>query len=285
VASPGRKEELMDTLKQHSIRRKSKVLGFRRQTYHNRKRGNRPEEKDQQIALQLHQTVDRFVAWGFWLVFHFLRSQGMKWNHKRVYRIWKQEQLHLRRKPKRPKIRREYLDLQAPNGINEGWAMDFVSDWVVGPEDKKIRVINIMDECSRRALWTEAYFSITAKTLTKVLGQVIAWRGKPAYIRCDNGPEFIADHLQEWAKDKEIDIWFIQPGKPSQNGLMERLNGTLRTECLNLQWFKNLDQINEAIEEWWYNYNELRHHSSIDFLTPKDFETKHKELYFSAVAA
>jgi putative transposase len=177
------------------------------------------------------------------------------------------------------------LDLQAPNGINEGWAMDFVSDWVVGPEDKKIRVINIMDERSRRALWTEAYFSITPKTLTKVLDQVIAWRGKPAYIRCDNGPEFIADHLQEWAKDKGIDIWFIQPGKPSQNGLMERLNGTLRTECLNLQWFKNLEQLNEAIQEWWHTYNELRPDSSIKFLTPQAFETKHKELYFSVVAA
>jgi putative transposase len=271
--------------KLYSIRRKSEVLGIRRQTYHDRKRGNRPEEKDQQIAQELHQTVNRFVAWGFWLVFHFLRSQGMTWNHKKVYRIWKQEQLHLRRKPKRPKIRRDYLDLQAPNGINEGWAMDFVSDWVVGPEDKKIRVINIMDERSRRALWTEAYFSITAKTLTKVLDQVIAWRGKPAYIRCDNGPEFISDHLREWANKEKIDIWFIQPGKPSQNGLMERLNGTLRTECLNLQWFKNLDQLNEAIQEWWHTYNELRPHSSIKFLTPKDFETKYKELYFSVVAA
>ena len=271
--------------KLYSIRRKSEVLGIRRQTYHDRKRGNRPEEKDQQIAQELHQTVNRFVAWGFWLVFHFLRSQGMTWNHKKVYRIWKQEQLHLRRKPKRPKIRRDYLDLLAPNGINEGWAMDFVSDWVVGPEDKKIRVINIMDERSRRALWTEAYFSITAKTLTKVLDQVIAWRGKPAYIRCDNGPEFISDHLREWANKEKIDIWFIQPGKPSQNGLMERLNGTLRTECLNLQWFKNLDQLNEAIQEWWHTYNELRPHSSIKFLTPKDFETKYKELYFSVVAA
>jgi putative transposase len=285
VAGPGRKEELMNTIRQHSIRRKSKVLGIRRQTYHDRKRGNRPEEKDQQIAQELHQTVNRFVAWGFWLVFYFLRSQGMKWNHKKVYRIWKQEQLHLRRKPKRSKIRRDYLDLLAPNGINEGWAMDFVSDWVVGPEDKKIRVINIMDERSRRALWTEAYFSITAKTLTKVLDQVIAWRGKPAYIRCDNGPEFIAEHLLNWAKNKGINILHIQPGKPSQNGLMERLNGTLRTECLNLHWFKNLELLNEAIQEWWHTYNELRPHSSIKFLTPKDFETKHKELYFSMVAA
>lgn len=275
----------MNTIRQHSIRRKSKVLGIRRQTYHDRKRGNRPEEKDQQIAQELHQTVNRFVAWGFWLVFYFLRSQGMKWNHKKVYRIWKQEQLHLRRKPKRSKIRRDYLDLLAPNGINEGWAMDFVSDWVVGPEDKKIRVINIMDERSRRALWTEAYFSITAKTLTKVLDQVIAWRGKPAYIRCDNGPEFIAEHLLNWAKNKGINILHIQPGKPSQNGLMERLNGTLRTECLNLHWFKNLDQLNEAIQEWWHTYNELRPHSSIKFLTPQEFESKHKYLYFSVVAA
>ena len=275
----------MDEVAQgQSIRHRSQVLGIRRQTYHARKKGHRPEQVDEQIAQLLHQTVEEYVAWGFWMVYHFLRRKGHTWNHKRVYRVWKAEKLNLRRKPKRPQIRRDYLDLQAPNEINKGWAMDFVSDWVVGPKDKQVRIINVMDECSRRALWTEAYQSINAKTLTKVLDQVLAWRGKPQYIRCDNGPEFISKDLKEWADDKGIDIWFTQPGKPSQNGLIERLNGTLRRECLNLQWFKNLDLLNEALQDWWLIYNEIRPHSSIGFLSPVDFEIEHKELYFSLVA-
>ena len=275
----------MDEVAQcQSIRHRSQVLGIRRQTYHARKKGHRPEQVDEQIAQLLHQTVGEYVAWGFWMVYHFLRRKGHTWNHKRVYRVWKAEKLNLRRKPKRPQIRRDYLDLQAPNEINKGWAMDFVSDWVVGPKDKQVRIINVMDECSRRALWTEAYQSINAKTLTKVLDQVLAWRGKPQYIRCDNGPEFISKDLKEWADDKGIDIWFTQPGKPSQNGLIERLNGTLRRECLNLQWFKNLDLLNEALQDWWLIYNEIRPHSSIGFLSPVDFEIEHKELYFSLVA-
>ena len=229
---------MIDQIKadQHtSVRRSCAVLGFRRQTYYHRKQGHRPEELDQIIAELLHQVTKRFIAWGFWMVFHYLRRQGHPWNHKRIYRIWKAEELHLRLPPKRPKIRREYQDLLAPERINEGWAVDFLSDWVVGPGQEKVRIINIMDECSRKALWTEAYSFISAKTLIEALNQVIEWRGCPAYIRCDNGPEFISRQLEEWAAKHGIELRFIQPGKPSQNGLIERLNGTLRTECLNLE--------------------------------------------------
>jgi putative transposase len=98
----------------------------------------------------------------------------------------------------------------------------FLSDWVVGPDGQKVRIINIMDECSRRALWTEAHTSITAEKLIQMLEKLVAWHSLPSYIRCDNESEFIADVLQKWAEGK-IDIRHIQPGKPSQNGLMERL--------------------------------------------------------------
>ena len=106
-----------------------------------------------------------------------------------MYRVWKQEELNLRVPPKRPVLRRSYKELLPPKRINEGWAMDFVSDWVVGPNEKSVRIINIMDECSRKALWTEAHQSISAKKLIEVLDQVVAWRSAPAYIRCDNGPD------------------------------------------------------------------------------------------------
>ena len=173
--------------KSHSVRRKSGVLGLRRQTYYARKRGGRPEQEDNRITEQLHKVTQQFLSWGFWLVFYYLRNQGFKWNHKRVYRVWKQEGLHLRKPPHRRKIKRVYQDLLAPELVNQGWAMDFLSEWVIGEEQRKVRIINIMDECSRKALWTEAKESLPAQALIDILDQVVAWRGIPAYIRCDNG--------------------------------------------------------------------------------------------------
>lgn len=268
-----------------SVRRKCFVLGFRRQSYYRRKQGHRPEEIDQEIADLLHQVVNRFVAWGFWMVFHYLRKQGHGWNHKKVYRIWRAEELNLRLPPKRPKIRRVYQDLLAPGLVNQGWAVDFLSDWVVGPGEKKVRVINIMDECSRKALWTQAYSSISAEKLTTVLDKVVEWRGLPQYIRCDNGPEFISQELEQWAKEREIELRFIQPGKPSQNGLIERLNGTLRKECLNLEWFESMDSLNEQIQQWSQVYNYIRPHSSIGYNTPDECEQLNQKFYLKSVAA
>jgi putative transposase len=276
---------MMDALGEaRSIRRRCEVLGIRRQTYHSRKGGKRPEEGDDVLRKQLRSVTQTFIAWGFWMIFHYLRNQGFRWNHKRVYRVWKEEGLNLRKQPQRPKIRREYLGLIAPNGINEGWAMDFLSEWVIGPQEQTVRVINIIDELSRRALWTEAHASITGQALTDILDKTIAWRGKPAYIRCDNGPEFICAHLKNWAGDNHIEIRYTQPGKPTQNGIIERLNGTLRTECLNLEWFESLEYLNQKLQEWWWIYNEQRPHSSIKHLTPVQFEAKNKLLYYKMVA-
>ena len=261
------------------------MLGLRRQSYYRRKQGHRPEAMDAQIAELLHKTTQRYVAWGFWMVFHYLRRQGYGWNHKRVYRIWKAEDLNLRRPPQRAKIRRDYQDLLAPEKPNQGWAMDFVSDWVIGPSQEKVRVINLMDACSRKALWTEASQRIPASKLIEVLNQVVQWRGAPRYIRCDNGPEFISKKLEKWAKQHNVELRFIQPGKPSQNGLIERLNGTLRTECLNLEWFEGIAQLNERIQSWWMDYNTLRPHSSIGYKNPDEYEKSTEKFYLKTVAA
>jgi len=276
-----------------SVRRSCGVLGFRRATYYSRKGGHRPDQEraagDQVLSDLLSRVTDRFVAWGFWKVFHYLRLNGHSYNHKRVYRVRKQAGLHLRLPPKRPRIYRQYQALLAPEGINEGWAMDFVSDWVVGVDtqgmQRQIRIVNIMDEGSRRALWTEAHSSISAKKLVTILDQVLAYRGKPKYIRCDNGPEFISKKLQAWAAQQGIELKFIQLGKPSQNGLIERLNKTLRIECLNLHWFNSMEELNEELQAWSMAYNFERPHENLNHLTPELFETKHADFYFNAVAA
>jgi putative transposase len=271
---------------ERSVRRSCRVLGIRRQTYHHRKSGHRAEERDEALKGLLQRTCDRFVAWGFWMIFYFLRNEhSLADNHKRVYRLWKQAGLNLRVAPKRPGIRREYKELLVPNYVNQGWAMDFVSDWVVGPGKQSVRVINIIDECSRRALWTEAHDSISAKKLIEILDKVVAWRGCPQYIRCDNGPEFIAEKLSEWAKSKQVKLQHIQPGKPSQNGLIERLNRTLRTECLSLNWFNSMEELNENIQDWAVTYNQIRPHQNLDYLSPMNYEDSNKSLYFCLVAA
>ena len=271
-----------------SIRRCCRVLGFRRATYQRRKAGHRPEETDDALAKLLRDTAtsEHRLSWGFWKIFYYLRNQGLTTaNHKRVYRIWRREELHLRQPPQRKRLHRKFRDLISPDGINEGWAMDFVSDWVVGPTKKQVRIINIMDEGSRRALWTEAHTSISAKKLIEVLDQVVDYRGKPHYIRCDNGPEFISNRLRAWAEEQGIELRFIQPGKPTQNGLIERLNKTLRTECLNLTWFQTMAGLNEELQAWSQVYNLERPHESLGNVTPDAYETEHQKFYYPAVAA
>lgn len=119
----------------------------------------------------------------------------------------------------------------------------------------------------------------------EILDKVVDWRGCPKYIRCDNGPEFISHKLKKWAKDKGIELKFIQPEKPSQNGLIERLNKTLRAECLGLSWFANLVQLNEALQEWWTIYNIIRPHRNIGRIAPDKYEILNKKFYFTMVAA
>ncbi|WP_116127889.1 IS3 family transposase [Lewinella sp. IMCC34183] len=279
---------MIDQIRQQrrqSVRRNCRVLGFRRQTYHHRRLGFRFEERDWELQDLLERTAQRFLAWGFWMIFYYLRNQGHVINHKRVYRIWTASGLHLRLPPKRARIRREYRELLPPDGINEGWAMDFVSDWVVGPQQQPVRIINVMDEGSRKALWTEAYPSISARKLIEVLDQLLGVRGCPAYIWCDNGPEFISHQLRQWAADHAIELKHIQPGKPSQNGLIERLNKTLRVECLNECWFASLDELNDQLQQWSLTYNYDRPHRSLGYQSPESYEIANENFYFRVVAA
>lgn len=280
---------MIDSIKQtqgSSTRRCCRVLGFCRSTY------LRQDARDQRAALDaalselLQQTCSKFVAWGFWMVFHYLRNQGLtQANHKRVYRLYKQNQLHLREEARRKRLHRTYEGLLAPDHINEGWAMDFVSDWLVGPSQHAVRIINIVDEHSRRALWSEAHNSIPASKLTEILDDLVETHGAPRYIRTDNGPEFISKHLQEWAQRQGVKLRFIQPGKPSQNGICERLNKTLRKECLNLTWFTTLGALNNSIQQWSQTYNKVRPHKSLGYQSPMTYETQHPNLYYRPVAA
>jgi putative transposase len=222
--------------------------------------------------------------WGFLLLFHWCRNQGKVWNKKRVYRVYKAEKLNLRKPKTRKKIKRVAINPLPAEQINEGWSMDFLSDTLVSDE-KKVRVLNVLDECSRMVLLSFAAKSISAKKLVSLLDELIKEKGKPAYVRCDNGPEFISKELAKFTHDNGIRIRFSQPGKPTQNGLVERLNGTQRSECLNLKYFKTIKDVQQDLDIWWNSYNFDRPHSSLGYMTPKQFIDKNKNLYFNSVAA
>jgi putative transposase len=222
--------------------------------------------------------------WGFLLLFHWCRNQGKTWNKKRVYRVYKAEKLNLRTPKARKKIRRVALNMLAAEQINQGWSMDFLSDTLLSDE-KKVRVLNVIDECSRKVLIAFAAKNISAKKLVMLLEELVEDKGKPAYLRCDNGPEFISKELAKFAKDKGVEIRFSQPGKPTQNGLVERLNGTQRNECLNLKYFKTVKEVQQDLDVWWNSYNFDRPHSALAYMTPQQFIDNNQNLYFNLVAA
>jgi putative transposase len=222
-------------------------------------------------------------AWGFRLVFAYMKNQGEKIGRHRAHRLYKSAKLSLYRNPKKPRIKRVFEGLLPPEKINEGWAVDFLSEWVIGEKQQSVRIINVVDERSRKDLWVEAAASITAPKLVETLDKIGEMRGFPRYVRCDNGPEFISQALGQWAAARNIEIKFIQPGKPTQNGIIERLNGTVRKECLNLNWFYSLEEINELLGRWYSNYNFIRPHSCLKYQTPANFEISNQHLYFKVV--
>jgi len=150
--------------------------------------------------------------------------------------------------------------------------MDFMSDSMVG--SRKFRTLNVMDDCSREALAIEVDTSISAKRIIRTLERLIEQRGKPEAVRTDNGPEFTSKELELWAIDKQITIQFIQPGKPMQNGYIERFNRLYREAILDAYLFFDLYQVKQLTEEWMIEYNEKRPHEALDNLTPEEWHKR-----------
>ena len=163
--------------------------------------------------LRLTQTHKR---WGFGLCFMYLRNvKGFGWNHKRVYRIYRELELNLRIKPRRRIKRNRPDELSVPTSINQVWSMDFMSDSL--SNGSKFRTFNVMDDYNREGLTIEVDRSLPSKRVIRALEQVIEWRGKPAALRCDNGPEYISSEMMSWANQHQITLLYIQSGKPTHN--------------------------------------------------------------------
>jgi len=176
--------------------------------------------ENQRIADWLLRLTQTHKRWGFGLCYLYLRNvKGFKWNHKRIYRIYKELELNLRIKPRKRITRLCPNPLSVPTAMNQVWSMDFMSDAL--SDGRKIRTFNVMDDYNREGLTIDVDFSLPSERVIRSLEQVIEWRGKPAAIRCDNGPEYISHKLEEWTTKHQITLLFIQPGKPNQNAYIE----------------------------------------------------------------
>lgn len=224
--------------------------------------------ENEQIANWLVRLTDNNRSWGFGLCYLFLRNvKGYQWNHKRVYRIYKELELNLRIKPRKRLIREVPEALNVPEAINQIWSMDFMHDQL--QDGRSFRLLNVIDDFNREALGIEVDFSLPLERVIRALNQIIEWRGKPKAIRCDNGPEYISGKLIAWADAQRIRIEYIQPGKPQQNAYVERFNRTVRYEWLSQYYWEDLEEVRLFATNWMYDYNHNRPNMALGGFTPK----------------
>lgn len=206
--------------------------------------------------------------WGFGLCFLYLRNvKGYTWNHKRVYRIYRELELNLRIKPKKRLKRETPAALTVPEQPNEVWSTDFMHDQL--SDGRSYRLLNVIDDFNREALAIEVDFSLPAERVIRTLDNIIEWRGKPKVIRSDNGPEYISGLLVTWAEKQGIRLEYIEPGNPQQNAYVERYNRTVRYDWLNQYLFESIEQVRYDATQWLWTYNHERPNMALDGMTPK----------------
>lgn len=227
---------------------------------------------DSEVIHALQDLAFKHPSYGFRKLFAYIRRSGRQWNHKRVYRIYKLLKLNKKRKGKRRLPARIKQPLMRQTQINNTWSMDFMSDTMVG--NRKFRTFNVMDDCSREALAIDIDTSLSSKRIIRILDRIIEMRGKPQVIRADNGPEFTSKELELWAKDRAITVQYIQPGKPAQNGYIERFNRLYREAVLDAYLFFDLQEVRRLTDEWMEEYNERRPHEALNNMTPTEWANR-----------
>lgn len=196
------------------------------------------------------------------------RKSGLAVNHKKFYRLYREENLSVRRR-KRKRLVRNPVPRIAVTKPNIRWSMDFVFDHAMN--GRRLKMMTLIDECTKESLWIEVSGGISGYGVAQVLDRVCSVRGKPEMILSDNGPEFTSKALLRWFLDNDVDHVFIEPGKPTQNAFCESFNGKFRDDCLNGNAFLNLDDARSIVEKWREYYNTVRPHSSIGYLTPTEY--------------
>jgi putative transposase len=259
-----------------SERRACALVGISRDGYRN---PAPPSALNARLGAQIVEIAHQRRRAGYRMIHDLLRPQyqteGIAINAKRVYRLYSEADLAVRRKRK-VKLTGERVPLVQAEAINDTWSMDFVSDSLAS--GRRIKCITVIDDYSRESVQIGVDFGIDAGYVTRLLDQAAKFRGYPKAIRSDNGPEFTARAFAAWATRHKIEHILIEPGSPTQNAYIESFNGTFRDECLNEQWFTSLAEARIEIAKWRRDYNEVRPHSSCGRIPPAAFAAQHRQL-------
>jgi putative transposase len=236
--------------------------------------------EDQPLRVRLRELAEARRRFGYRRLQILLEREGWQVNHKRVYRLYVEEKLSLRRKRgrKRSTVRQP---LPAAVAANQVWSVDFTSDTL--SSGRRFRTLNIVDDYTRECLAIEVDTSLGGVRVVRVLEELKHSRGLPRQIRSDNGPEFVSRAVDQWAYEQGLQWHTIQPGRPMENGYVGSFNGRFRDECLNENWFSSLADAREKIAQWKQDYNELRPHSSLQYRTPMEFAQQSASFYVDEV--
>jgi putative transposase len=227
------------------------------------------DAENAEVVNWLIKLTDNHRNWGFGLCYLYLRNvKGFKWNHKRVYRIYKELELNLRIKPRKRLVRQKPEILTVPQGINQVWSMDFMHDQL--EDGRTFRLFNVIDDFNREAIGMEVDFSLPSERVIRELKQIISWRGKPEVIRCDNGG--LNTSVQQYKhghKNGESDLNTFSLVTPLQNAYVERFNRTVRCEWLSQYYWSELAEVQDFATKWMWSYNHDRPNMALGGFTPK----------------
>ncbi len=271
----------MDAAREKGVseRRACSLVGISRLTYRYRGR----DKGDGPIRERMRALAHRWPRFGYRRLGVMLEREKMAANHKRIYRLYTEEGLKVRRKRKRLRSQVRTAPMLVPTRVNERWSMDFMSDCLA--TGRRFRTLNIVDDLTRECPAIEVDTSLPGARVVRVLDRLAVLRGLPDTIVIDNGSEFTGRVLDAWANKHGVKLHFIDPGKPVQNAYIESFNGKFRDECLDLHWFTGLADAKAKIESWRVEYNRVRPHSSLGDATPESFaerfKTEHPEVGLS----
>jgi putative transposase len=237
------------------------VIGIHRSLWYYQSR-----KDDTEVINRLNELAEQLPSRGFDKYYEIIRLEGNQWGRRRVLRVYREMKLKLRRKRKRRLPARIREPLQQQQQANKSYSMDFMSDALAG--GRRLRILNIIDDCTRESLAAWCDYSIPGEKVVEVLKTIINDRGRPEQIRVDNGPEFRGKAFVQWCQAERIAIKYIQPGKPMQNAYIERLNRTYREDVLDAYLFETLEEVRVLSDEWQDHYNNHRPHTALKGKTP-----------------